>query len=387
MAELDATKEGFWRTRYSIVAMCFAATFVCYIDRVNISVAIIPMAEDYGWNLETQGYILSSFYIGYLMMQIGGGRLADTYGGTFPSVYSLVTRWFPTGETAKAIAFNASAIPIGTVFALVVTPIIVTYLGWEWAFYLFGLVGVLWFAAWQYIVSTRPQDHPRISAAELDFIKSNARFSEGAEQHLSPPIREFLRCKAVWAILVAHFCNNWSLYVILSWLPKYENEGLGVPIGDIGYIAMLPHNTSFLCLNVAGNIADRMIVSGMGVTKVRKIMQTIAFGGLAICLFLVTTVETVWTAIGILCLGKLFGAAGIGGFNVNHMDVAPRHAGTLMGITNTAGTIPGIVGVAVTGLILEYTGSWDLVFQVTAGVTLFGMVFYLHFASGEKEFD
>ncbi|MAR28096.1 MAG: MFS transporter [Gammaproteobacteria bacterium] len=429
MAELDATKEGFWRTRYSIIAMCFAATFVCYIDRVNISVAIIPMAEDYGWNLETQGYILSSFYIGYLMMQIGGGRLADTYGGkivlgmgvliwslftlitpwaamgglmmlylarigmglgeavTFPSVYSLVTRWFPAGETAKAIAFNASAIPIGTVFALVVTPIIVTYLGWEWAFYLFGLVGVLWFAAWQYIVSTRPQDHPQISAAELDFIKSNARFSEAAEQQQSPPIREFLKSKAVWAILVAHFCNNWTLYVILSWLPKYVNEGLGVPFGDIGYIAMLPHITSFLCLNVAGNIADRMIVSGMGVTKVRKIMQTIAFGGLAICLFLVTTVDTVWAAIGILCLGKLFGAAGIGGFNVNHMDVAPRHAGTLMGITNTAGTIPGIVGVAVTGLILEYTGSWDLVFQVTAGVTLFGMVFYLLFASGEKEFD
>ena len=82
-------------------------------------------------------------------------------------------------------------------------------------------------------------------------------------------------------------------------------------------------------------------------------------------MLLVTTVDTVWAAIGILCLGKLFGAAGIGGFNVNHMDVAPRHAGTLMGITNTAGTIPGIVGVAVTGLILEYTGSWDLVFQVT----------------------
>jgi len=54
MAELQAGKEGIWRTRYSIIAMCFAATFVCYIDRVNISVAIIPMAADYGWNLETQ---------------------------------------------------------------------------------------------------------------------------------------------------------------------------------------------------------------------------------------------------------------------------------------------------------------------------------------------
>ena len=51
MSELNATKEGFWQTRYSIIAMCFAATFVCYIDRVNISVAIIPMADDYGWNL------------------------------------------------------------------------------------------------------------------------------------------------------------------------------------------------------------------------------------------------------------------------------------------------------------------------------------------------
>ena len=76
-----------------------------------------------------------------------------------------------------------------------------------------------------------------------------------------------------------------------------------------------------------------------------------------------------------------------GGFAVNHMDVAPRYAGTLMGITNTAGTIPGIVGVYVTGLILEVTGSWALVFQVAAGVTLFGLVFYLLFSTGKKLFD
>ena len=138
---------------------------------------------------------------------------------------------------------------------------------------------------------------------------------------------------------------------------------------------------------IAGNIADRMITSGINVTFVRKLMQTIAFGGLATCLLLITLVDDVYSAIGILCLGKMFGAAGIGGFNVNHMDIGPRHAGTLMGITNTVATIPGIVGVAVTGLILQHTGSWDLVFQVTAGVTLFGMVFYLIFAKGEKQFD
>ena len=150
---------------------------------------------------------------------------------------------------------------------------------------------------------------------------------------------------------------------------------------------MLPHITSFFCLNIAGNIADRMIKSGMDVTFVRKLMQSIAFGGLAICLLLIGTVDNVWAAMGILCLGKVFSAAGVGGYAVNHMDISPRHAGTLMGITNTAGTIPGIIGVFVSGLILEATNSWAMVFQVTAGVTLFGMVFYLFFASGEKQFD
>jgi ACS family sodium-dependent inorganic phosphate cotransporter len=69
------------------------------------------------------------------------------------------------------------------------------------------------------------------------------------------------------------------------------------------------------------------------------------------------------------------------------MDLAPRSAGTLMGITNTAGTIPGIIGVYVSGLILAATGSWALVFQVAAGVTLFGLAFYLVFASGRRHFD
>ena len=227
--------------------------------------------------------------------------------------------------------------------------------------------------------------HPRISPAELSYLEERVQASGTVDD--APPLSTFLKNKPLWAIIVAHFCNNWTLYVVLSWLPKYVNEGLGVSFAAVGFVSMLPHVTSFFCLNIAGNIADRMIKRGMDVTFVRKLLQTIAFGGLSVCLFLIPTVDSAWAAIGILCLGKMFSAAGIGGHSVNHMDIGPRHAGALMGITNTAGTIPGIVGVYVSGLILQLTGSWDLVFQVTAGVTLFGMVFYLLFASGEKQFD
>ena len=69
--------------RHKVVFLSFAAVFICYIDRVNISVAIIPMAESFGWDAETQGLVLSSFFVGYLLLQVVGGRLADRFGGKF----------------------------------------------------------------------------------------------------------------------------------------------------------------------------------------------------------------------------------------------------------------------------------------------------------------
>lgn len=412
--------------RHTVVFLSFLAVFVCYIDRVNISVAIIPMVETYGWDLATQGYVLSSFYIGYLLLQIVGGRLADRYGGkvvlatgvllwslftlitppaaafgltvlimvrilmgmgeavTFPSIYSLYARWVPLTERARSVAVANSGIPAGTVFALLVTPIIVTNYGWEWAFYLFGAVGVIWWVLWHNLVARSPALQPGISDEELAIISDGTASDDAARP---PPWGKLLTNMPVWAVIVAHFCNNWSLYVLLSWLPTYVNKGLGVDYAAVGLFAMIPHIASFFFLNIAGNVADRLIRGGMSVTRVRKLMQTIGFGGIATSLLLVTEVDSAIAAIGIMACGSALGAFVTGGFSVNHMDIAPKHAGTLMGLTNTAGTIPGIFGVAISGAILAATGSWALVFQVAAGVTLFGMVFFLLFASGERQFD
>jgi len=415
-----------WQRRHNLVFLSFVAVFVCYIDRVNISVAIIPMAADLGWSLDTQGLVLSSFFIGYLLLQVVGGRLADRFGGkvvlgagvllwslftfltppaamvglgilivtriamgmgeavTFPSIYALYSRWVPLQERSRAIGLTNSAIPMGTVFALVATPYIVQALGWEWAFYLFGAVGAVWFLFWQRSVVSKPTDDPAVTPEEMQIIHAGATPRADGE---AVPWRALLTAMPVWAIIVAHFCNNWSLYVLLSWLPTFVNKGLGVDYSSVGWFTMIPHIASFVFLNLAGSIADRIIAGGMDVGRVRKLMQSIGFGGLAVALTVVGYVETAWMAIAVMAVGNALGAFVTGGFAVNHMDVAPKHAGTLMGITNTAGTIPGIIGVFVSGLILEATGSWVLVFQLAAGVTLFGLVFFLLFASGRRLFD
>lgn len=63
--------------------------------------------------------------------------------------------------------------------------------------------------------------------------------------------------------------------------------------------------------------------------------------------------------LAVTCLVCAVGSFGItiGGFNVNHLDIAPRYAGVLMGITNTAGTIPGFLGPAVVSLFLSASVS------------------------------
>ena len=415
-----------WPARYTLILLAASAVFICYMDRVIISVAIIPMAADFAWSPEEQGRVLSSFFLGYLLTQVAGGWLAERFGGkvvlgfgvvfwslftlltpiaaaggllallvcrvlmgigegiTFPSIYALFGRWIPGEERSRAVGILFSTIPLGSVFALLATPWIVEHYGWEVAFYGFGLVGFVWWFFWQRLASSTPQEHPRVTPQELKTITG----SDGPEAQSTPPSMRVLLAKpAVWAIIVSHFCANWGSYVLLAWMPTYINKGLGVDFAAVGIFTMIPALFSFLALNAGGWLADRMIRSGKDKTRVRKLMQTVGFGGSAAVLAVVGYVESVPLAIALMSLGNIFGGAMSGGFGVNHLDIAPRGAGMIMGLSNTAATVPGIVGVYISGLILEATGSWTLVFQTAAGVLTFGLLFYLVFASAKKLFD
>lgn len=426
MTQQDSTAGGAgWPARYNIIALAAAAVFICYMDRVIISIAIIPMSADFGWTPEEQGRVLSSFFIGYLLTQVAGGWLAERYGGkivlgfgvvfwslftlltpvaaaggltallvarvlmgigegiTFPSIYAMFGRWIPESERSRAIGILFSTIPLGSVFALVATPWIVTHYGWEMGFYAFGAIGFIWWIFWQKLAARSPEEHPRVTEAELKVIHGDAEVAETPP----PPIKALLKTPAVWAIIVGHFCANWGTYVLLAWMPTYINKGLGVDFASVGIFTMIPSLFSFLALNAGGWLADYLIRQGHDKTRVRKTMQAVGFGGSAAVLAVVGYVESIPLAIALMSLGNVFGGAMAGGFGVNHLDIAPRGAGVIMGLSNTAGTLPGIIGVYISGLILQATGSWALVFQTAAGVLTFGLVFYLIFARAEKLFD
>lgn len=74
-------------------------------------------------------------------------------------------------------------------------------------------------------------------------------------------------------------------------------------------------------------------------------------------------------------------------FSVNYLDIAPRHASIIHGISNTIATISGIVTPTLTGYIVQnkLESEWQIVFYVAAGIYLIGCIVYWFCSSGELQ--
>ena len=413
--------------------MSFLAVFICFIDRVNISVAIIPMQAQFGWSEFQVGIILGSFYFGYIISMTFSGFLADKYGGkivlaygllfwslftlitpafaysgffflilirilmglgegvTFPAWHSIYARWIPFEERTRAIAITNSGISFGSVFGLVVTAMIIEGYSWEWVFYSFGALGILLFFFWQKVVTSYPEDHKSISNVELEYIKAKAPANSAAP---SIPFLEVIKNRPFIAIVVATFCNNWALFTFLSYLPKFmssskEIGGLELELGSNLFILLIlvPSVVSVFALILGGISADMLIKRGYKTIKVRKFFNSLGFFGAALFLFLLPFQSSIILVITLLCLTNLCSGLGAGGFGVNHADLGPKYTGSLFGISGSLGMVAAVLSPIIAGIILQATNSWTLIFHLCSGFLIFGGIYYLLFASADKQFD
>ena len=89
------------------------------------------------------------------------------------------------------------------------------------------------------------------------------------------PWKQILSKGPVWALILSHFCHNWGTFILLTWMPTYYNQVLGLDLMKSGFYSVLPWITMALAANVGGWVADSMVARGISVTRVRKIMQSV----------------------------------------------------------------------------------------------------------------
>lgn len=242
-----------WPERFRVVFLCFLSFIICNCDRINISVAILPMAKYYGWSQTTVGVVQSAFFWGYVLTQIPGGYFADKYGGkhvlaagvitwsamtvltpiaaststavlllarallgvgegvAMPSMNNIISKWVPEKERARSLSLTYSGMYMGSVVGLLLCPAFIVSFGWQSVFYFFGTLGFLWWILWQIFTSSTPQLSRSISDDELTYIMSGRDSNSNATgQNSNIPWRDLLTKSPTWAIIVAHFCTTWG---------------------------------------------------------------------------------------------------------------------------------------------------------------------------------
>ncbi|XP_053684271.1 sialin-like [Sabethes cyaneus] len=445
----DGVKGALWmfwkRRRYVVVFMAFLGFANVYTLRVNLSVAIVAMtelrdvvyengtighAQTFAWSSSMQGYVLSSFFYGYVFTQVLGGYLSNKFGGTnvfgigiggtailtlltpvltsvgvgwliairvlegffegvtFPCSHAFWSRWAPPSERSRMASIASTGAFAGTVVVLPISGVLVSAWGWTSVFYFFGAVACIWYVAWIIIVRRSPEDDRYISEQEKNFIIQTLKRTEGDSENTQHPWREMLTSKAVISMSIASFTEDWGYYTLLTGLPTFLKSVLGFDLQKSGFISALPYLVMGILLSYAGYVADWLQIRGyLTTTQVRKYFTCGGFTVQLICMMVGAWILSPTPTIICITIAVGFGGVAWNGYLVNPLDLSPKSAGVLMGISNGFATIAGVISPIVSGYITTNNSEneWRLVFYITAGIYVIGTLIYWVWGSGELQ--
>ncbi|CAC5387812.1 solute carrier family 17 member 9-like isoform X2 [Mytilus californianus] len=403
----------------------FLGCTVLYSCRTVTPLCVAVMAKEFDWDKTQSGSILGCFFWGYTMTQFLGGYLSDKVGGDvvvpiaacfwsiltfwtpqfaylstdkyvtlhilvlsrvllgmfqgfhYPSVSSIISRKVSEHERSLTYSFICSGSHLGTLISGSIGSILLERYGWQSVFYFVGVCSILWMLGMRYILIAKHRKKylPFIMAENL----ADKPIKKDKEK--VPWLTLFVK-PAFWGLLVGHFSHANSFFILLSWAPTYFHENYPNAKGWV--FNVVPWIVSMFSSVFSGWLADHLLEKGYTVTFVRKFIETISLGGTAVGLISLSYMTTFGGAL--FCMAIAVACCGFhnSGILVNPQDIAPKHAGSVFGIMNMAGAIPGFVGVYMAGHILEATKSWAAVFNQTAGVCIFGCIVYLLFGTGKR---
>ena len=397
--------------RLVVVLLTFIAAVIAYTDRVNISVAAVAMREHFGWSQTEKGLILAAFFLGYLAFMFFAGLLSKRFGGKqvigwsvlswsiftlltplaatisvpvliaariamgvgeagmYPGAYDLFGRWAPPRERGRAMALLNSSAALGTLIGLMGSAWLVQRYGWPTPFYIFGAIGLLWLFLWVRQVENDPATDPYLGHEERALLQTVRPTTEPVREI---PLRRLLLRRSVLGIIAGHFAYTWNFYVLLSWLPSYFRDVHAVSIANSGLFSAVPWLVLFAFANVSASVADWVIRQGLSLTATRKLMQCGALLISGALLMALHQVHTSATALILLCTAAGTLAFCSAGHIPIYLDHAPRDSAVLFAFGNMFAALPGVIGVAMTGWLVDVTGTYSAAFVLTAGVSVVG---------------
>ncbi len=390
------------KTRHRVLLLLFLLTVVTYMDRVCIGAMAGAISRDLGLSKTQMGAAFSAFILGYVLLEIPGGWLADRFGarlllprivvwwsvftaatayawsfaslvairflfgageaGAFPTCSTVVLRWFPPTERGRANGILLMGSRLGGAVAPALVISLMNTLGWRHTFLAFAGLGLVWSAVWYGYYRHHPQEHPSVTPGELQEI--HPPHPSPITQH---PLRWRLlaRNRNLWALCAMYSGYTYGLYFYLTWLPTYLKEQRGMSWLGVGVGAALPFLVGALA-NLAGGYWTDSLVRRYGLRWGRRIPA--ATGLFTASLFLTLAALTPSNTLNILFLALSFGGADLilAVCWATCIDLGKENAGSIAGVMNSLGQAGGMFSPYLLGWLLERWGSWTLPLLISA---------------------
>lgn len=386
--------------RFRILLVLCVLSFVNYLLRNNLSVAMPSIRQEFNFSSAELGWILGSFNFAYALFQIPGGIFGELYGPRralaiiavswgvltlltgfapalmaasaagalvslvvvrfllgvtnapiFPVYAGTVASWFPAGNWAFPNAVGNVGLTLGQAAIGPLVTVLIVKFGWRESFYALAPLGILAGLWWYWYGRDTPAEHRAVSRGELDLINKDR-----------PPVvasqrgawRKVLLQKDVLLLALSYFCMNYVFYMFANWLFIYLVEARGFSLLESGWLYALPFVTGAVLAAIGGLACDalcRRIGPAWG-------CRLPAMGGLTmVAVFLVAGAYSVnpYAAVGMLSLCFGFTQFTEGAFWAASTYAAGPHTATATGVMNTGGNAAGFLA-PVVGLMVDQLG-------------------------------
>jgi MFS family permease len=297
--------------------------------------------------------------------------------GALPNISVSLSRWFPVKERARATGCVLMALQAGGALApLVIVPIQLRY-GWRTAFFVLGLVGIIWSVTWYRWYRDTPAEKFGVTQKEIDEIGTHSF----ANNH-AMPWGLALRSPTVQAILLAGFCYVFALYFFISWLHTFLVKGRGFTETDL--LLSIGPGLLGAAGNFGGGYLSDALVRRVGLKWGRRWVGVIALATASICTvgtILVTHKITTLVLLGFVYAGittqqTVILAVGL--------DIGRKYVGGLVGMFNTMCTAGGFVFSVSFGYFVTWFGSYDLALIPIAVMLAIGALAWLRIDATEE---
>jgi MFS transporter, ACS family, D-galactonate transporter len=382
-----------------VLVLLAISVFINYVDRGNLSIAAPLLKDELGLSPWQLGILLSSFFWTYDAFQIPSGWLIDRFDVSwvlalgffiwscatattgimhsfagllavrlvlgfgesvaYPSYSKILARDFSARHRGLANGAIAAGQFCGPAVGTFLGGFLMARFGWRPFFIVLGLISLLWLLPW---LAWRPQT----STPALNAGKKSASH-----------IGAILKQRSLWGACVTHFCCNYLVYFLLTWLPYYlvrERNFSMQRMAKIGGMAFLFCAISSV---VSGWLSDRWIIDGPSASRVRKLMLALGLTAAGFLLLLCVVATPSLSVALLFAANTCYGVCNPMLFAGAQTLAGPRAAGQWMGVQNFAGNLAGIVAPALTGFLVERTGFFFWPFAVTASFTLIGALAWI----------